>query len=166
MRAPGSRDDRSIADERVVDTRVRNKVGLELVQVDVERTVEPERRRDGADDLRDQAVEVLVGRPGDVKVATADVVNSLVVHEERTVRVLDGAVGRENGVVGLNDGVRDTGRGVYTELELRLLAVVVGKALEEEGTETGTGTTAERMEDEESLKRLAVVCRKNGKSVQ
>lgn len=118
MRAPGSRDDRRVADEGVVDTRVGDKVGLELVQIDVERTIEPERRRDRADDLRDQAVEVLVGRPGDVEVAPADVVDGLVVHQEGTVRVLDGAVGRENSVVGLNDGVGNTRGGVNAELEL------------------------------------------------
>jgi hypothetical protein len=44
--ALAGRDDRGIADERVVDTRVRDQVGLELVEIDVERTVEPKRRGD------------------------------------------------------------------------------------------------------------------------
>jgi len=46
----GGRDDRSIGDQREVDTRVRNQVGLELVQIDVERAVEAERGSDGGDD--------------------------------------------------------------------------------------------------------------------
>lgn len=33
-------DDWRIADQRIVDTRVRHQVGLELVQVDIERTIE------------------------------------------------------------------------------------------------------------------------------
>ena len=89
---------------------------------------------------------MLVRRPGDVKVATADIVDGLVVHQERAVRVLDSAVGREDGVVRLDNGVGDARRGVHTELELRLLPVLVGKTLEEESTETGTGTTTEGVE--------------------
>jgi hypothetical protein len=54
------RDDRSVADERVVNSRVRDQVGLELVEIDVESTVESERRGDGADNLGDKTVQVLV----------------------------------------------------------------------------------------------------------
>src|SRR5690348_6208383 len=43
VRALGGRDDRRIADERVVDAGVGNQVGLELVQIDVEGAVEPQR---------------------------------------------------------------------------------------------------------------------------
>ena len=43
----GSGDDGSIGDEREVNTGVRDQVGLELVQVDVEGTVESERGGDG-----------------------------------------------------------------------------------------------------------------------
>lgn len=60
MLALVSRDNRSVADERVVDSGVRNQVGLELVEIDVEGTVESERRGDGADNLSDEAVQVLV----------------------------------------------------------------------------------------------------------
>jgi hypothetical protein len=45
----GSRDDRSICNQGEVDTGVWHKVGLELVQVDVEGTVETERGSDGRD---------------------------------------------------------------------------------------------------------------------
>lgn len=43
----GSGDDRSVGNQREVDTRVRDKVGLELVQVNVEGTVEAEGGGDG-----------------------------------------------------------------------------------------------------------------------
>ena len=46
----GGRDDGRIGDEREVDAGVRDQVGLELVQVDVERAVEAERGRDRGDD--------------------------------------------------------------------------------------------------------------------
>ncbi len=47
-------------------------------------------------------VEVGVCWPFDVKVTTADIIDSLVVNHEGTVRVLEGGVGGQDGVVGLN----------------------------------------------------------------
>jgi hypothetical protein len=43
----GRRDDGRIGDKRKVDTRVRNQVGLELVEIDVQRAVEPQGGGDG-----------------------------------------------------------------------------------------------------------------------
>lgn len=107
-----------------MDTGVGHKVGLELVQIDVEGTVESQRRGDGADDLGDETVQVLVARAGNIEVPPADVVDSLVVDEECTVGVLDGAVRRKHGVVGLDNCCRDSRGRVYGELKLALLAVL------------------------------------------
>lgn len=71
--------------------------------------------------------------------------------------MLKGGVGRQDRVVRLDDGRRQRGRRVDRELELALLAVVARKLLEEEGTETGSRTTAERVEDEEALEAVGVV---------
>ena len=60
-------------------------------------------------------------------------------------------MGRQNRVVGLDDRARELGSGVDTELKLRLLAVVGGETLEDERTETGASSTAERVEDKEAL---------------
>jgi len=46
----GSRDDWGVGDEREMDTRIWDEVGLELVQIDVERAVEAKGSRDGRDD--------------------------------------------------------------------------------------------------------------------
>jgi hypothetical protein len=151
------RNDRSVADERVVNSRVRNQVGLELVQIDVEGTIESERRGNGTDNLGDETVQVLVWRSRNVEVATADVVDSLVIDEESTVGVLNGAVSRQDSVVRLNDGSWGSGSRVDSELKLGLLAVLGGETLKKESTETRTGTTTERVEDQETLKGLAVV---------
>lgn len=156
--ALAGRNDRSIADQRVVDTRIRDQVGLELVQIDVERTVEAEGRGDRADDLGYQAIEVLVARASDIEVTTADVVNGLVVDKESAVGVLNRAVGGQNGVVGLNDGSGHARCRVNGKLELALLAVLGGQALEEKGAETRAGTTTEGVEDQETLQAAAVVC--------
>jgi hypothetical protein len=154
----GGRDDRRVADEGVVDTGVRNQISLELVEIDVESTIEAEGRGDRADDLGNKAVQMLIGRARNVEVATANVVHGLVIDKEGAVGVLDSAMGRENGVVGFDDGGRGTRGWVDGELELRLLAILGGKALKHESTEARAGTTTERVENQEALKRVAVVC--------
>jgi hypothetical protein len=40
VRALLGRDDRGVADQRVVDTRVWNQVGLKLIQVDIKSAIE------------------------------------------------------------------------------------------------------------------------------
>lgn len=144
-------DDGGVGDQREVDTGVGHQVGLELVKVDVEGTVETQGSGDGRNDLSDQAVQVLVAGALDAEVAAADVVDRLVVDHEGAVGVLQGGVSGQDGVVGLNNGGGVLGSRVDTELELGLLAVVDGQTLHEESTETGTGTTTEGVEDQESL---------------
>lgn len=71
--------------------------------------------------------------------------------------MLEGGVGGEDRVVRLNDRGGSLGSRVDAELELGLLAIVDREALHEESTETGTGTTTERVENEETLETAAVV---------
>lgn len=86
------RNDRSIADQRVVNTRERNQVGLELVQIDVEGTVKSQGRSNGADHLGNQVVEVVKRGAGNVEISSADFIDSFVIHQEGAVGVLDGAM--------------------------------------------------------------------------
>lgn len=67
-------------------------------------------------------------------------------------------MGGKNGVVGLDDGARELGRGVDAELELRLLTVVSGELLKEERSKAGTSSSTEGVEDKEALETRAVVC--------
>ena len=62
------RDDGSVGHEREVDARVGHQVGLELRQVHVQGAVEPQRGGDRGHDLRDQSVQVCVGRTLNVQV--------------------------------------------------------------------------------------------------
>jgi len=146
-----SRDDWSVGDEWEVDTWVWDQVSLELSQVDVEGTVESEGGGDGRDDLTDQSVQVGVSWTFDVQVTSADVVDGLVVDHEGTVGVLQGGVGGEDGVVGLNDGGGDLWGWVDGKLELGLLAVVDRETLHQKGGESGSGSSTERVEDKETL---------------
>lgn len=151
------RDDGRITDERVVDARVRHQVGLKLVQVDIESSIKTQTRGDRADNLSNQTVEMLVVGTRNVQVATADVVDSFVVNEERAVGVLDSAMSREDSIVGLNYGGGDARSGIHGKFKLALLAVIGGQALEQQSAETRTRTATKGVEDEETLKGRAVV---------
>ena len=107
--------------------------------------------------LSDEAVQVLVVGTLDAEVPAADVVDGLVVNHEGAVRVLQGGVGCEDGVVGLDNGGGDLRRRVDTELELALLAIVDRQTLHQEGTETGTCSATKGVENEETLQTGAVV---------
>ena len=150
-------DDGGVGGEHEVDARVGDEVGLELSNVDVESAVETEGCGQRGDDLSDETVEVGVGGTLNVKVTTAHIVQSLVVKAEGTVGVLEQCMGRQDGVVGLNDGRGDLRRGTDGKGKLGLAAVINAQALEEERAKTGTGTTASSVEDEEALKAGAVV---------
>ena len=58
---------------------VRNQVGLELVQVDVERTIETKRGRDRRDNLSNETVQVSEAGGGDAQSLLANVVKSFVI---------------------------------------------------------------------------------------
>jgi hypothetical protein len=107
--------------------------------------------------LSNNAVQVLVVGALKTEVSSADVIDSLVVDHERTVRVLKGGVGGKDGVVWLNNGGSSLGCRVNTELQLDLLAEVDGETLHEKGTETRSSSTTEGVEDEETLETGAVI---------
>jgi hypothetical protein len=71
--------------------------------------------------------------------------------------VLEGGVGGEDRVVGLDNGGSVLRGGVDAELKLGLLAVVDRETLHQQSTKTGTGTTTKGVEDEEALKTRARV---------
>ena len=71
--------------------------------------------------------------------------------------MLKSGVGREDGVVRLNNRGGDLRGRVDTEFQLALLAVVDGETLHQQGTEARAGTTTEAVEDEEALEARAVV---------
>ena len=63
----------------VKNHNLRNQVGLELVQINIERAIKTEGSRDRRNDLRDESVEVGKAGRRDAQVLLADFVNSLVI---------------------------------------------------------------------------------------
>jgi len=151
------RDDGRVGRQHEVDARLGHQVGLELGHVHVQRAVEAQRRGQRRDDLRDQPVQVGLGRALDVEVASADVVDRLVVQHDGDVGVLQQRVRGQHGVVRLDDRGRHLGRGLHGEAQLGLLAVVHGQALQQQGAQAGAGSTADGVEDQEALQTSALV---------
>jgi hypothetical protein len=71
--------------------------------------------------------------------------------------VLQSSVGGQDRVVGFDDRGGHLGGGVNRELELALLSVIGAQPLQQQTSETGSGASTERVEDEESLETRTVV---------
>lgn len=157
VRTSSSRNDWSITDQWVVNSWVRNQVSLELVEIDVQSTIETKRRGNRADNLSNQSVKMLERRTRDVQVATADIVNSFIVNQESTVGVFDSAVSAENSVIWLDNSSGNSWGWVHCKFELGFLTIVGGEALEQERSETRTSSATERVEDQEALEGRAII---------
>ena len=150
-------NDGCVRAQREGDTWVWDQIGLERGHVDVNLTIETERGRNGGDNLGDETVQVGVGWSLNVEVATADVVEGLVVNHEGNIRVLKHTVRRQSRIVRLDDGGGALWGRVDREEDLSLAAVVNGETLEEQGGETTTRTTTKGVEDHETLETSALV---------
>ena len=145
-------DHRSVGGQREVDTWVRYQIRLEFGQIDVQSAVESERRCDRRYDLCDETVQVRVGGTFDVEITTADVVDSLVIDHERAIRVFQSRVSGQDRVVRFDDGRGNLRSRVDGEFEFGFLSVIDGQTFHQQGGESGAGTSAERVEDQETLK--------------
>jgi len=155
-------DDWSVGGQWEMDSRVWNQVGLELGQINVQSTIEPQRSGDRGNDLSDQPVQVGVGWSFDVQVSSADIVDGFVINHESAVGVLQSGMGGKDRVVWLDDSSGDLRCWVNSELEFRFFTVVNGKSFHQQTGETGSGTATKRVEDEESLETGALVSEFSG----
>jgi hypothetical protein len=130
---------------------------LEFSNIDVKGTVESEGGGQRGDNLSDESVQVGVGWSLNVEVSSADVIDGLVIEHNSDISVLQEGVGREDGVVWLNNSGGNLWGWVDSESELGFLSVVDGKSLQKKGSESRSGTSSNRVEDEESLKSGTLV---------
>ena len=107
--------------------------------------------------LSDQPVQVGVGWPLNIQGPSADIVDSLVIKDDSDIGMLKKGVSGQHGVVWLNNGGGDLWGWVDGETELGFLTVVDGESLKEERSETGSGTSTDGVEDEETLETSALI---------
>jgi hypothetical protein len=102
-------DERSIRAKHKVDSRERNQVSLEFVDINVQRSFKSQRSSDRGDGLSDDTIQVAVGWSFDIELLLAHVVDGFIVQKERNISMFQEGVGREHRVVWLYDGGRDLG---------------------------------------------------------
>jgi len=82
--------------------------------------------------LCNEAVKVRICGTLAAEVTAAEVEDGLVVDHERTVRVLEGRVGRQDGVVRLDDRRRHAWCWVHGEFQFRFLGVLHAQAFHQQ----------------------------------
>jgi hypothetical protein len=140
-----------------MDSWVWHQVSLEFGDINVKSTIESEGGGEGGDNLGNESVQVGVGWSLDVEVSSADVVNGFVVNHNSNIGMLEEGMGGQDGVVWLDNGGGDLWGWVDGETKLGLLTVIDGESLEKEGSETGTGSSSDSVEDEETLETSALI---------
>ena len=160
-----SRDDRGVCGQREVDAGIGHQVGLELCQIHIQGSIKPQGSSDGGHYLAHEAVKIHVCWALNVEVSTTDVVDGLIVYHEGTIRVLQGGVGGEDGVVGLNDSCGNLGGWVNGELQLGLLAIIDRETFHQQGGEPRTSSPTKAVENQEALKTGALVSLKKKKGL-
>ena len=75
-----------------MDSWIWDQVGLELSDIDVKGTVESQRGSEGGDDLGDKSVQVGIGGSLNIKVSSADIIDSFVVEHDCDISVLQKGV--------------------------------------------------------------------------
>merc|ERR1719199_2407996 len=134
--------------------------GTKLVwncNVDIERTIESQRRCKRGYDLRQQTVQVCVCGPLNVQVAAADIVQCLIVVHDRYISMFQQRVNTQHSVVRLNHCCGNLRAGPHGEAQLGLLAVVDREALQHEAAEARPSASTDSVVHHESLQAGAVV---------
>jgi len=140
-----------------MDSWIWDQVSLEFSDIDVKGTIESEGGGERGDNLSDESVQVSVGWSLDIEVSSADIINGFVIDHDGDIGVLEEGVSGEDGVVWLNNGGGDLWGWIDGESELGFFTVIDGKSLEEERSETGTGSSTDGVEDEETLETCALI---------
>jgi hypothetical protein len=99
-------------------------------------------------------VQVTVAWAGELESAHADVVKRLIVDTEGLIGVLNELMDGEGGIVGLDDGVGDFGRGHNRKGSHHAVGEFLADLVDKKSTHTGTGATTEGVGD---LKPLEAV---------
>jgi len=145
----------SESDHEEVETGEGNHVDGQLPQVRVELTGESQAGGYARHDSGNEVVQVTIGRVIQLEGPHADVVESLVVNAEGLVRVLDQLVDGECGVVRLDNGVGDLGRGYDRVCGHHAVGELFADLGDQERTHTGTSSTTKGVGNLETLEAVA-----------
>ena len=140
-----------------MDSWIWDQVSLELGDINVKSTVESEGGSQGRDNLGNKSVKVGVGWSLDIEISSADIINGFVIDHDSNIGVLEEGVSSKDGVVWFNNGSGDLWGWVDGETKLGFLTVINGESLKKKGSESGTSSSSNSVEDKETLKSCALI---------
>lgn len=114
----------------------------------------PQGSCDGRYHLRNKSVEVAITWTLDIKIPVANIVDGLIVNHERAVRVFDGEMCGQDGIVGFHHCCADPWSRVNCKLKLGFFPIVEGQPFHEQGREARSSATSKGVENEKSLKAM------------
>jgi hypothetical protein len=111
-----------------VNSGVRNEVGLEFSDINVQGSIESEGGSEGGDNLGDKSIQVGVSGSFDIQLSSADVVDGFVIKHNGDISVFKKGVGGKNGVVWFNNSGGNLGGRVNGETDFGFFSVIDGKS--------------------------------------
>ena len=131
-----------------------DQVNGELSKIWVKLSWESETACDSWDGSWDQVIKITIGGGGELKGSEADIIEGLVIDDHALISILNELMDWEGGVVGLNDCVRDLGRGDNWEGLHDSIGVLFSDLGDQEGSHTRSSTTSEGVGDLETLEAI------------
>ena len=123
-----SRDDWCIWRKHKVDSWIWDQVGLELSYINVKGSVESEGGSQWWDDLSNESVQVGVGWSFNIKVSSANIIDSFVIKDDSDISVLKKRVSWKDRVVWLNDSSWDLWWWINSKTDFWFLTIINRKS--------------------------------------
>ena len=107
-----------------MDSWVWHQVGLEFSNINGKGTIESEGGSQGGDNLCNESVQVGVGWSLDIKVSSADIIDSFIIKHDSNISMFEEGVSGKDGVVWFDNSGRDLWGWVDGETEFGFLTVI------------------------------------------
>jgi len=140
-------DDWGIWGKHEMDSRIWHQVGLEFSDIYIQCTIESEGGSQRWDDLSNESVQVGVCWSFNIEISSADIIDGFIVEHNGDISVFKEWVSWKNWVVWLNDGSWNLRWWIYSETELWFLSIIDWESLEQERSESRSGSTSDWVED-------------------
>jgi hypothetical protein len=150
--------ERCKANHKEVETREGNHVDCQLAEITVQLPREAQTASGSADGRRHQVVQVAISGGCELQGSEANIIEGLVIKGEALVRVLHQLMHGECGIVGLDDGVANLGRGDNTVGGHDSIGVLLANLADKEGSHSRSGTSTHGVSQLESLQAVTALC--------
>jgi hypothetical protein len=107
--------------------------------------------------LSNESVQVGVGWSFNIKVSSANIIDSFVIKDDSDISVLKKRVSWKDRVVWLNDGSWDLWGWINSESEFGFLTVIDWKSFEKKRSKSWSSSSSDGVEDEETLETCALI---------